>query len=80
MGVIGQAAAGIGGENSPAAATVAAGGGEGGQESLRAAVTRGHLEDSLSTAVLLGSRDEFVDVLRSYAGHLTKNAALGHGR
>lgn len=50
------------------------------RESLQSAVTRGHLEDSLSTAVLLGSADEFLDVLRAYAGHLAKSAGFGHGR
>ncbi len=52
------------------------------RESLQSAVTRGHLEDSLSTAVLLGSADEFLDVLRAYAGHLakSKSAGFGHGR
>ncbi|CAM9855555.1 unnamed protein product, partial [Scytosiphon promiscuus] len=50
------------------------------RESLQSAVTRGHLEDSLSTAVLLGSAEEFQDVLRAYAGHLAKSAGFGHGR
>lgn len=35
----------------------------------------------MATAVLLGSgSEEFVDVLRSYAGHLAKNAGFGDGR
>lgn len=56
------------------------GGGGGATESLQSAVTRGHLEDALSTAVLLGSAEEFVDVLKAYAGHLAKNAGFGDGR
>eukprot|EP00903_Cladosiphon_okamuranus_P014287 g13270.t1 len=72
----------------PGAAAAGGGGGEGAaviasvgaRESLQSAVTRGHLEDSLSTSVLLGSADEFQDVLRAYAGHLAKSAGFGHGR
>lgn len=65
---------------SGAAAATAAMAGGAARESLQSAVTRGHLEDSLSTAVLLGSADEFLDVLKAYAGHLAKSAAFGHGR
>lgn len=50
------------------------------RESLRAAITRGHLEDSLATAALLGSPEEFEDILRAYTGHLAKNASSGDGR
>lgn len=66
---------GVPGVGSDAAAAEA-----GRRESLRLAVTRGHLEDSLATAALLGSRDEFACVLKSYAGHLAKNASLGDAR
>lgn len=50
------------------------------RDSLRTAVTRGHLEDSLGTAVLLGSPVEFEDVLKAYVGFLAKNAASSDGR
>lgn len=50
------------------------------RESLQSAVTRGHLEESLGNAVLLGSAKEFVDILKAYAGHLAKTAGFGDGR
>ena len=69
--------AAAGGQGAGTAAAMASGAA---RESLQSAVTRAHLEDSLSTAVLLGSADEFEDVLRAYAGHLAKSAGFGHGR
>lgn len=63
-----------------AGSAVAAAGRGAKRESLQSAVTRSHLEDSLGAAVLLGSAEEFMDVLKAYAGHLAKNAAFGDGR
>eukprot|EP00752_Nemacystus_decipiens_P011990 g10630.t1 len=74
------AAAAASGAVASSAVTAAAMASGAARESLQSAVTRAHLEDSLSTAVLLGSADEFLDVLRAYAGHLAKSAGFGHGR
>ena len=70
--------AGSSGTTLTAAAIAASGGVR--RESLQSAVTRGHLEESLSNTVLFGSSQEFVDVLRAYAGHLAKSAGFGDGR
>ncbi|CAM9266005.1 unnamed protein product [Choristocarpus tenellus] len=43
--------------------------GEGG---LQVSVTRTHLEDSMACALMLGSSEEFVDILQAYAGCLAK--------
>lgn len=71
---------GVGSTTGSSAAAVAAAAAAGRRESLRLGVTRSHLEDSLATAALLGSPDEFADVLKSYAGHLAKNASLSDER
>lgn len=67
------------GSASAGAAAIAASGAAT-RESLQSAVTRGHLEESLGNAVLLGSSKEFVDILKAYAGHLAKTAGFGDGR
>lgn len=63
-----------------AAAAAIAASGAATRESLQSAVTRGHLEESLGNAVLLGSAKEFFDILKAYAGHLAKTAGFGDGR